>query len=73
MPPSWFPYLGLKLDPASTEDPGDSKPGALSHSFSALRTVLGGSDSKESSCKAGSLGWEDPPEKEMATHSSTLA
>ena len=21
----------------------------------------------------GSLGWEDPPEKEMATHASTLA
>ena len=23
--------------------------------------------------RAGSLGWEDPLEKEMATHSSTLA
>ena len=36
---------------------------------------------KESTCNAGdlqemqvrSLGWEDPLEKEMATHSSTLA
>ena len=28
---------------------------------------------KESSCNAGDLGWEDPLEKEMATHSSILA
>ena len=38
---------------------------------------LGGSDGKASACNAGdqvqSLGWEDPLEKEMATHSSTLA
>jgi len=37
----------------------------------------GGSDSKESTCNAGdldlTLGWEDPLEKEMATHSSILA
>ena len=37
----------------------------------------GGSDGKESVCNAGdpvqSLGREDPLEKEMATHSSTLA
>ena len=36
----------------------------------------GGSDGKASACSAGdpgpSLGWEDPLEKEMATHSSTL-
>ena len=39
----------------------------------------GGSDGKESSCNAGdagdlvrSLGWEDPLEKGMATHSSIL-
>ena len=39
------------------------------------------SDGKESTCNAGDLGsipglfldWEDPPEKEMETHSSTLA
>ena len=34
-------------------------------------------DSKESACNAGdqvrSLGWEDPLEKEMGTHSSVLA
>ena len=33
----------------------------------------GGSDGKESTCNAGDLGREDPLEKEMATHSSTLA
>ena len=36
----------------------------------------GGADGKASVCDAGdpvpSLGWEDPLEKEMATHSSTL-
>ena len=37
----------------------------------------GGSEGKASTCNAGdqvpSLGWEDPLEKEMATHSNTLA
>ena len=37
----------------------------------------GGSDGKASASNAGdqvqSLGWEDLPEKEMATHSSILA
>ena len=37
----------------------------------------GGSDGKESACNAGdpvqSLGWEDPLEKGMATHSRILA
>ena len=37
----------------------------------------GGSDSEESACNAGdqvrSLGWEDPPEEAMGTHSSILA
>ena len=36
----------------------------------------GGSDSKESACNAGDLGsilgWEDPLERGMATHSSVL-
>ena len=32
-----------------------------------------GSAGKESTCNAGDLGWEDPLEKEMATHFSTLA
>ena len=33
----------------------------------------GGSDGKESTCGAGDLGWEDPLEKGVATHSSILA
>ena len=32
-----------------------------------------GSDVKESACNAGGLGWEDPLEKDMATHFSILA
>ena len=35
--------------------------------------LLGGSDGKESACNAGDLGWEDPLEEGMATHSSILA
>ena len=42
-----------------------------------LNFVPSGSDGKESSCNAGDLGlipgWENPLEKEMATHSSILA
>ena len=33
----------------------------------------GGSDGKASAYNAGDLGWEDPLEKERATHSGTLA
>ena len=33
----------------------------------------GGSDGKESACSESDLGWEDPPEKGMATHPSILA
>ena len=33
----------------------------------------GGSDGKESACSVGDLGWEDPLEEGMATHSSILA
>ena len=33
----------------------------------------GGSDGKESACYEGDLGWEDPLEEGMATHSSILA
>ena len=33
----------------------------------------GGSDGKVSAYSAGDLGWEDPLEKEMATHRSILA
>ena len=42
-----------------------------------FKTLPGGSDSKESACNAGdpglTLGQEDPLEKGMATHFSTLA
>ena len=42
-----------------------------------LKGFSGGSDGKESACNVGdwvgSLGGEDPLEKEMATHSSILA
>ena len=31
-----------------------------------------GSAGKESACKAGDMGWEDPLEKGKATHSSIL-
>ena len=41
--------------------------------FQARRRWSGGSAGKESTCSAGHLGWEDPLEKEMATHSSMLA
>ena len=33
----------------------------------------GGSGGKESARNAGDLGWEDPLEESMATHSSILA
>ena len=35
--------------------------------------VGGGSEDKVSACQFQSLGWEDPLEKEIATHSSILA
>ena len=33
----------------------------------------GGSDGKESACNAGELGWEDPLEEGVSTHSSIVA
>ena len=42
-----------------------------------LTCFPGGSDGNKSACSVGdpgrSLGWEDPLEKELATHSSILA
>ena len=38
-----------------------------------LQDFPGGSDGKASVCNAGDPGWEDPLEKEMAAHSSTIA
>ena len=44
--------------------------------FSAKVVFPGGSEGKASSCNVGNwvqpLGWKDPLEKGMATHSSTL-
>ena len=50
---------------------------SLSLSLSMLlRGFPGGSDGKESACNAGdlgrSLGWKDPLEEDMATHSSIV-
>ena len=46
-------------------------------SHNAFVNIPGGLVSKESACNVKtwvlSLGWEDPLEKEMATHSSILA
>ena len=41
--------------------------------YLSLTRFPGGSDGKASACNAGDLGWEDPLEKEMAVHSSSLA
>ena len=35
--------------------------------------MSGGSNGKESACNAEDLGWEDPLEKEVATHSTIPA
>ena len=39
----------------------------------AQKGFPGGSDGRASACNAGDWGQEDPLEKEMAAHSSTLA
>ena len=38
-----------------------------------INGILDGSYGKESACNAGDLGWEDPLQEAMATHSSILA
>ena len=38
-----------------------------------IQCFLGGSVIIESACQIGDMGWEDSLEKEMSTHSSTLA
>ena len=47
--------------------PGEEIGCPLQHSWASLVAQL-----KESACNAADLGWEDPLEGEMATHSSTL-
>ena len=50
---------------------------SFSFNMSPSKGFPGSSDSKVSGCNSGDLGsiagWENPLEKEMATHSSTLA
>jgi len=41
--------------------------------FNFLHCIAGGSDGKESASHVGDLGWEDPLEEGIATHSSILA
>ena len=45
--------------------------------FTCKQNFPSGSDGEESACSTGDrssiLGWEDPLEKQMATHSSILA
>ena len=41
--------------------------------FDGRLSFPGGSEVKASTCNVGDLGWEDPLEKETATHSSILA
>ena len=43
------------------------------HNYIQNRGFPGGSDGKESACNEGDMGWEDPLEKGVATHSSILA
>ena len=49
----------------------------MNEPLSFLKVFPDGPDNKESACSARdqvqSLGWEDPLEKEMATHSIILA
>ena len=41
--------------------------------FNTYMAFRGGLEDKAPACNAGDPGWEDPLEKEMATHSSILA
>ena len=47
--------------------------GPVSYKLALAMGFPGGSVGKESAHNAGALGWEDPLEKGMATHSSVLA
>ena len=46
---------------------------SFASSYLYYKGFLGGSDGQESAHNAGDLGWKDPLEKGMATHSSVLA
>ena len=45
----------------------------LGHWLKFTIPLCSNSDSKKPACNVGDLGWEDPLEKEIATHSSILA
>ena len=83
-----FPTQGLNLSLTSPALAGDyltviylsnATSKMIRFPVNGFSGVLGGSDSKESVCNAGdlcwegSLGWEDPLEEGMATHSIILA
>ena len=72
-------HLNINYCPNSTKeqygrDDDNYKNILLSSLFpSSILGFPGGSDSKESACSAGDLGWEDALEEGTATHSSILA
>ena len=79
----WFPSLISQLSSPPPHSSGRSKVALfsvmyLSACYLSSGTLLSrcfgcGSDGKEFACNVGDLGWEDPLEKGMATHSSILA
>ena len=58
------------LIPGSGSSAGEGIGYPLQYSWASLVAQL---IDNESTCNAGSLGWEDPLEKGKATHSSILA
>ncbi|CAI9161789.1 unnamed protein product [Rangifer tarandus platyrhynchus] len=78
---SKWDLMDMWLLPVGVASPGldrDKNPRSSFYSWLPIfRGFPGGSDGKASAYNAGDLGlipgWEDPLEKEMATHSSTLA
>ena len=66
----------IPFDPGHTIVPSQGATVHIHHS-NFIYWDPGGSDDKESACSAETwvqfLGWEDPLEKGMATHSSILA
>ena len=58
-------------DPSSIPGSGSS-PGEEMATYSSILSFLDGLGGKDSACNLGDLGWEDPLEEGMATHSSIL-
>ena len=59
--------------PGSGRSAGEGIGSPLQHSWASLVAQLVKNSSAMQETWVQSLGWEDPLEKEMATHSSTLA